>query len=230
MDLNHLNLKTFRDGVYEALKLSILRCELLPGQRLLEKELVSKIGKSRTPVREAIIKLEQEGLVEKLDGKGGYFVSSIRKQDIEEIFQIREILESYCVSLATDRIGQEELNQLGQIIHDEESSGSSENIYSLIESDTRFHEIIYRACGNQKLYEILSHLKNHIYRFRTLSFKFRERKQIPLSNHKKLFLAFKKKDKHLAMRLTTDTISRSKNILLQEVLEGGYGHLWKDTQ
>jgi len=220
MNLDHLNLKTFRDGVYEALKLSILRCELLPGQRLLEKELVSKIGKSRTPVREAIIKLEQEGLVEKLNGKGGYFVSSIRKQDIEEIFNIREVLESYCVSLAIDRIGKEELNQLEQITQEEELSESSGNIYSLIESDTRFHEIIYRACGNQKLYEILNNLKNHIYRFRTLSFKSRERKNIPLSNHKKLLLAFRRKDKNLAKRLTIDTISRSKNILLQEVLEG----------
>jgi DNA-binding GntR family transcriptional regulator len=220
MDLDHLNLKTFRDGVYEALKLSILRCELLPGQRLLEKELVSKIGKSRTPVREAIIKLEQEGLVEKLNGKGGYFVSSIRKQDIEEIFNIREVLESYCVSLTINRIGQEELHQLEQIIHEEELSASSGNIYSLIESDTRFHEIIYRACGNQKLYEILNNLKNHIYRFRALSFKSSQRKNIPLSNHKKLLLAFRRKDKNLAKRLTIDTISRSKNILLQEVLEG----------
>lgn len=219
MALARFDLKNFRDGVYDGLKKSILQCELMPGQRLVEKELISKIGTSRTPIREAIIKLEQEGLVEKLSGKAGYFVSSVGKRGIEEIFGLRKILEDYCIDLATDRIGEEEIKQLGRIIHEEELPENKKNVFTLVELDTKFHEILYKASGNQKLYEVLSNLRNQIYRYRTLSFKTRERRRISLSNHRDLFLAIKKRDKKLARKLTVDTISRSKMILMKEPLE-----------
>jgi len=220
MALDNLSLKTFRDGVYEALKTAILKGELQPGYRLAEKELVSKIGTSRTPIREAIIKLEQEGLVERFDGKGRYFVSSIGKQQIEELFGVREILEDFSIGLAIDRIGEEEIKQLEQIIREEEFPSSKMDVFAQVELDTKFHEVIYRASGNHKLYEILNNLKDHLYRYRAISFRLRERKKIALSNHKRLVLAIKKKDKRLARKLTHDTISRSKMILLEEIVEG----------
>ncbi len=220
MALDNLSLKTFRDGVYEALKTAILKGELQPGYRLAEKELVSKIGTSRTPVREAIIKLEQEGLLERLDGKGGYFVSSVGKQQVEDLFGVREILEDFSIRLAIDRIGEEEIKQLEQIIQEEELPSSKMDVFTMVELDTKFHEVIYRASRNRKLYEILNNLKDHLYRYRTISFRLRERKKIALSNHKKLLLAIKKKDKRLVRRLIHDTISRSKMLLLKEMVEG----------
>lgn len=221
MALEDIHLKTFREGVYEALKLAILRYELPPGQRLLERELVTKIGTSRTPIREAIIKLEQEGLVERHNGGGrGYFVSFIHRQEIEEVYSLRKILESYCVSLVIDRIRQEELEQLEQVIREEELSENIGNIYALVELDTKFHEILYQASRNSKLCEVLRNLKNQIYRYRTMSFKLRQKRKIALSNHRQLLMAIKKKDKRLARKLATDTISRSRSILIKELFEG----------
>lgn len=221
MALEDIHLKTFREGVYEALKLAILRYELPPGQRLLERELVTKIGTSRTPIREAIIKLEQEGLVERHNGGGrGYFVSFIHRQEIEEVYSLRKILESYCVSLVIDRIRQEELEQLEQVIREEELSENIGNISALVELDTKFHEILYKASRNSKLCEVLRNLKNQIYRYRTMSFKLRQKRKIALSNHRQLLMAIKKKDKRLAKKLATDTISRSRSILIKELFEG----------
>jgi DNA-binding GntR family transcriptional regulator len=219
MALTNLKLKSLGNGVYEALKSALLSCELEPGQRLVEKELISFIGTSRTPIREAIIKLEQEGLVTRHNGKGGYFAASIDENKLEEIYGLRNILESYCIGLTIDRITDEELSYLEQIIREEKLPGNQRNIHTLIELDTKFHETIYRASRNKKLYEILSNLRNQIYRCRAMSFKSRERKSIPLWNHKDLFRAIKNKNKRLAKKLVTDTISRSKRIVLQTLLE-----------
>ena len=219
MTLNNIHLKTFRDGVYDAIKTAILKGELPFGQLLIEKELVQKIGTSRTPIREAIIKLEQEGLVERSNGKGGYFVLSFGKQQIEDLFGIREVLENYCISLAIDRVNEDEIKQLDQIVQEEEFPSNKGNVFAMIELDTKFHEILYRASGNHKLFEILSNLRDHLYRYRAMSFRLRERKQITLSNHKKLLSAIKKKDGKLAKKLILDTISRSKAILLEEITD-----------
>jgi len=219
MSLNNIHLKTFRDGVYDAIKMAILKGELPLGQRLIEKELVREIGTSRTPIREAIIKLEQEGLVERSNGKGSYFVSSFGKQHIEDLFGVREVLETFCISLAMDRINEDEIKQLDQVIQEEELPYNKVDVFAMIELDTKFHEILYRASGNYKLYEILSNLRDHLYRYRAMSFRLRERRQIALSNHKKLLSAIKKKDSKLAKKLILDTISRSKAILLEEITD-----------
>ncbi|OGP89709.1 MAG: hypothetical protein A2156_00680 [Deltaproteobacteria bacterium RBG_16_48_10] len=219
MALNNLKLKSLRDGVYEALKSALFSCELEPGQRLVEKELISVIGTSRTPIREAIIKLQQEGLVTKLNGKGGYFVAPIEEREVEEIFGVRKLLEGFCIGLAMDHITDEELNQLERVIREEELPENRQNLYTLIELDTKYHEIIYQASRNRKLCEILSNLKNQIYRYRAMSFKSRERKSIPHWNHKELFRAIKMKNKKLAKKLTLDTISRSKRMILQTFME-----------
>jgi DNA-binding GntR family transcriptional regulator len=219
MSLNNIHLKTFRDGVYDAIKMAILKGELPLGQRLIEKELVREIGTSRTPIREAIIKLEQEGLVERSNGKGSYFVSSFGKQHVEDLFGVREVLETFCISLAMDRINEDEIKQLDQIIQEEDLPYNKGDVFAMIELDTKFHEILYRASGNHKLYEILSNLRDHLYRYRAMSFRLRERRQIALSNHKKLLSAIKKKDIKLAKKLILDTISRSKAILLEEITD-----------
>jgi DNA-binding GntR family transcriptional regulator len=219
MSLNNIHLKTFRDGVYDAIKMAILKGELPLGQRLIEKELVREIGTSRTPIREAIIKLEQEGLVERSNGKGSYFVSSFGKQHVEDLFGVREVLETFCISLAMDRINEDEIKQLDQIIQEEDLPYNKRDVFAMIELDTKFHEILYRASGNYKLYEILSNLRDHLYRYRAMSFRLRERRQIALSNHKKLLSAIKKKDSKLAKKLILDTISRSKAILLEEITD-----------
>ncbi|MCX5798490.1 MAG: GntR family transcriptional regulator, partial [Proteobacteria bacterium] len=91
-----------REQVYKSLKASMLNGVLPPNKRLIEERLAEEMGTSRTPVREAIQKLEKEGLIHKLP-KGGFAVSTITDEDIEEVFGIRSVLEGYAGYLATSR-------------------------------------------------------------------------------------------------------------------------------
>ena len=216
MSFNIACLKRFTDSVYDEIKAAILRGEFLPGQRLNERDMISRVGTSRTPIREAIIKLEKEGLIERFSSKGGYFVTAIGRQHIDDIFGIRKILENYCILLTINQISNDGIRQLEQVVQEEEKP-ANKDIFTLIELDTKFHDIIYKASGNRKLFEIMNNLKDHLCRYRALSFRFRERKQVMLLNHRELLTAIKNKDKKLAKKLTNDTLSRSKSILLQEL-------------
>ena len=219
MIFDNIHLKKLRDGVYEAIKAAILRGELPPGHRLIEKELVSEIRTSRTPIREAIIKLEQEGLIERTNGKTGYFVSSMGRQQVEDLFGVREVLENYSIGLAIERISGDEIRQLDSVVQEEEAMFDKGDVFDLIELDTKFHEILYRASKNRKLHEILGNLKDHLYRYRTLSFRLRKQRNIALSNHRELVMAIKNKDRELARKLTLHTISRSREVLLDEITD-----------
>lgn len=154
-----------RDVVFNTLRQAILRGELKPGERLMEIQLANKLGVSRTPIREAIRKLELEGLVLMIPRKGAE-VADITEKSLRDVLEVRKALEELAVRLACDKITKEEVGNLKAAAQEFKKALASSDITQIAEADVRFHDIIYEATENQKLVQLLNNLREQMYRYR----------------------------------------------------------------
>ncbi len=154
-----------RDVVFNTLRQAILRGELKPGERLMEIKLANKLGVSRTPVREAIRKLELEGLVLMVPRKGAE-VADITEKSLLDVLEVRRALEELSAQLACERITGEELGNLEQAAKDFKKALKSKDIMEIAQADVRFHDVIYVATKNQKLIQLLNNFREQMYRYR----------------------------------------------------------------
>ena len=162
--LNLDNYKPLRDVVFENLRSAILEGKLKSGQRLMEVQLAEQLGVSRTPVREAIRKLELEGLVVMLPRKGAY-VANISVKDLMDVLEIRASLEGLGASLAAERRTEEDIKNLEEIEEEFEQAVITQDIDMLLKKDIEFHECIFKAANNKKL-EMINSLWEQVQRFR----------------------------------------------------------------
>ena len=154
-----------RDVVFNTLRQAILRGELKPGERLMEIQLANKLGVSRTPIREAIRKLELEGLVLMIPRKGAE-VAEITEKSLRDVLEVRRALEELSVQLACEKITKEERRELERVAKEFQQVVKSSDITEIAEVDVRFHDIIYTATDNQKLIQLLNNLREQMYRYR----------------------------------------------------------------
>lgn len=154
-----------RDIVFNTLRKAILKGELAPGERLMEKQLAEKMGVSRTPIREAIRKLELEGLVIMVPRKGAE-VAMITEQDIKDVLEVRAALESLAVKLAIKNMKKDDVNELLAINDAFIGAAKRNDAETVIKKDVEFHDKIYEATSNHKLKSIITNLQEQIYRFR----------------------------------------------------------------
>ncbi|NSI90095.1 GntR family transcriptional regulator [[Clostridium] scindens] len=154
-----------RDVVFNTLRQAILRGELKPGERLMEIQLANKLGVSRTPIREAIRKLELEGLVLMIPRKGAE-VAEITEKSLRDVLEVRRALEELAVQLACEKITKEEIRELERVAKEFQQVVKSSDITEIAEVDVCFHDIIYTATDNQKLIQLLNNLREQMYRYR----------------------------------------------------------------
>ncbi|MDF9407060.1 MAG: putative HTH-type transcriptional regulator YdfH [Pelotomaculum sp. PtaB.Bin013] len=210
------NYKPLRELVFESLREAILLGRLKPGERLMEVQLAEEMGVSRTPVREAIRKLELDGFVIMVPRKGAY-VAGITLKDIADVFEVRAALEGMAAGLAAERITDEELDQLERSLVQIRESQSGDNINAVVEGDTAFHDIIYQASRNQQLVQIITHLREQIQRFRMTSLSQPGRSKFALDEHKKIVEAISDRDVELARVLAREHIENAEQSLLNAV-------------
>ncbi len=154
-----------RDVVFNTLRQAILRGELKPGERLMEIQLANKLGVSRTPIREAIRKLELEGLVLMIPRRGAE-VAEITEKSLRDVLEVRRALEELSVQLACDRITEEQIEELKVAAKEFERVLKSGDVTAYAEADVKFHDIIYFATDNQRLIALLYNLREQMYRYR----------------------------------------------------------------
>ncbi|MDD6742588.1 GntR family transcriptional regulator [Roseburia sp. MUC/MUC-530-WT-4D] len=154
-----------RDVVFNTLREAILKGELKPGERLMELQLAAKLGVSRTPIREAIRMLEQEGLAVTIPRKGAE-VARMTEKDMEDVLEIREALDELAAKIACTRMTEDQLKQLEMIKETFVESTRSHDVKRIAEADVSFHDVIYEATGNPKLVSMLNNLREQIYRYR----------------------------------------------------------------
>ena len=185
-----------RDVVFNTLREAILKGELQPGERLMELQLAAKLGVSRTPIREAIRMLEQEGLAVTIPRRGAE-VAKMTEKDMNDVLQVREALDELAVSIACELITEEELEKLSEAVKNFEEAIGTKDIKQIAEKDIAFHDIIHQASRNPKLVTILNNLREQIYRYRIQYLK--DEKNYPnlLDEHREILEALMKKDKAL---------------------------------
>ena len=154
-----------RDVVFNTLREAILKGDLKPGERLMELQLASKLGVSRTPIREAIRMLEQEGLAVTTPRKGAE-VAKMTLKDMEDVLEIRDALDELAVRIACQKITDEQLKQLEDVKELFEKNTQTNNVKNIAEADVSFHDVIYEATGNPKLVTLLNNLREQVYRYR----------------------------------------------------------------
>ena len=154
-----------RDVVFQTLRQAILKGELKPGERLMEIQLAQKLGVSRTPVREAIRKLELEGLVLMIPRKGAE-VAEITIKDLEDVLEVRAALEELAVCDACENITEEQILALKEAADNFRVALESDDLVKCAETDMAFHEVIYSATNNKRLLQILNNLREQMYRYR----------------------------------------------------------------
>ena len=174
-----------RDVVFNTLRKAILRGELKPGERLMEIQLANKLGVSRTPIREAIRKLELEGLVLMIPRKGAE-LAQITEKNMQDVLEVRKALEELSVQLACERITPEQVEEMKMAAEDFRKVLKSGDVTKIAEADVKFHDIIFAATNNQRLITLLNNLREQMYRFRVEYLKQKECYPQLLEEHDKL--------------------------------------------
>ncbi len=190
-----------RDVVFNTLREAILRGDLKPGERLMELQLAAKLGVSRTPIREAIRMLEQEGLAVTIPRKGAE-VAKMTEKDMEDVLQVREALDELAASVACEQISEEQLAVLRRTMHEFEESTKTRDLKRIAEADVRFHDIIYQATGNPRLVSMLSNLGEQMYRYRVEYLKEEKNYPVLIREHALIVEGLTVKDK----KKVTDTM------------------------
>ena len=212
------NYKPLRELVFESLREAIIEGRLKPGERLMEMQLADEMGVSRTPVREAIRKLELEGFVVMIPRKGAY-VSGISVKDIVEVFEVRAALEAMAAGLAAERITDIELEELERALVQITEVSDKDDFEAIVETDTNFHDLIYRACRNERLVQIITHLKEQIQRFRTTSLAQPGRLRDAQSEHRSIVEAISERNVEMAQSLAREHIENAEQSLLNSMRE-----------
>ncbi|MDD2221533.1 MAG: GntR family transcriptional regulator [Clostridia bacterium] len=176
--------------VYEKLENDILSGRYRPDEALIEKNISKEMGVSRTPVREALRQLEQEGLVKSIPNKG-VVVTRVEPQDIEDIYTIKKSIEGLAARLAAERITPEELRELEEVVDLSEFYADKNDIDRLVELDSRFHAIIFRASRNRPLMQTLQQFHVFVKRARSESLHRKGRFPQMVAEHRRIFLAIK---------------------------------------
>lgn len=204
--------KPLRDIVFETLRTAILDGNLKPGERVMEVQLAEKLGVSRTPVREAIRKLELEGLLEMIPRKGAY-VADVSIKDVLNVLEVRASLEGLAASLAAERITEEEIEHLKQSAKEFEEMNRANDRDGMVAKDTEFHSILLNASGNNKLLSIVEDLSDYVQRFRVIYFtEYSDSKDI-IEEHRKLLNAISERDGEKASQAAKDHIESIGNYL-----------------
>ncbi len=201
------NYKPLREIVFEYLRNSILDGSLKPGERLMELQLAEKLGVSRTPIREAIRKLELEGLVEMIPRKGAY-VADLSIKDILDVLEVRTNLEGLATYLAAERMNEEDIEELKRILKKFEDSIGSMDKEKMIEFDDMFHDKIIRGSRNNKLIQIVQSLHEQLQRFRVIYFsEYKEYKHL-LNYHQAILDAIMNKEPEKAKEYAENHIRK----------------------
>jgi len=187
------NYKPLGEVVFDYLRNAILSGDLKPGERLMEINLAEQLGVSRTPVREAIRKLELENFVEMIPRKGAY-VAQLKAKDILDILEIRALFDGYAASAAAQRMSDEEVKSLGSTLDKFNKAVVKGDKQAMIDTDNRFHDQLIQATKNRKLIEIVSGLQDQFQRFRIIYFNEFDNYTDMQNSHQELYEAISKRD------------------------------------
>lgn len=203
-----------RDVVFDTLRQAILKGDMEPGERLMEITLANKLGVSRTPIREAIRKLELEGLVNMIPRKGAV-VASISEKDMRDVLEVRITLEELAVKLAIKNMTDEDIEALRQASKDFENAVISHDVVTIVEADVAFHDIIYNKTQNNRLIQIINNLREQMYRYRLEYIKDARTHSILINEHNDIIECIRSKNVEEAKNAVREHIANQEKSIVR---------------
>lgn len=203
-----------RDVVFNTLRQAILRGELKPGERLMEIHLADKLGVSRTPIREAIRKLELEGLVTMIPRRGAE-VAQITEKSLRDVLEVRRDLDAFSCVLACERITKEELEQLRVACEEFAQAARSGDASLIAKADVKVHDIIVCATGNDRLKEVINNLSEQMYRYRFEYIKDTSNYEKLVEEHRLIYESIVRKDQKAAAEIAKVHIDNQEQSILK---------------
>ena len=207
-----------RDVVFNTLRKAILKGELKPGERLMEIALAERLGVSRTPVREAMRKLELEGLVVMIPRRGAQ-VANITEKDLNDVLEVRMALENLSIENACKKLTEEQLAELKRAAKVFEATMEEGNLVKLAEADVAFHEVIYQSSDNRRLNQVLNNLREQIYRYRVEYLKEEETRKLLVKEHDEIYEAIRNRDVKTAQEISYQHIENQREAIVRSIRE-----------
>jgi DNA-binding GntR family transcriptional regulator len=199
--------KSLGQYVYDNLKRAVLRGDIAAGSRIVESRLATTMGISRTPIREAIHKLEREGLV-RHNPSVGFFVVGLTQADIDETFGIRSVLESYAAKLAAIKHSPDELEPLEEKIAEYQMHLDREELESLPRINTEFHDLLYGLSRSPRLIKMINDLRDLIYRFREVILEMEDMARASNRDHRLMLESIRQRNAEEVEKLVKEHICR----------------------
>ena len=208
-----------RERAYKQLKSKVLSGDFNQGQRLTEEYLARKLGVSRTPVREALHKLESEGLIKQLETRG-FCVARDSHEEMEDLFDIRAALEGYAIRLVCECISEETFEQLNGFIERAEDALTRNNTAEIFEYNTQFHDTLHGVIAHRPRYHsLIADMRKYVLRYRKDTLHYLEAAKRTIDGHRKILLALGLKDPDLCERMMREHVQVAKEDALQKTTE-----------
>lgn len=206
-----------RDVVVKTLRQQILTGKLKPGERLLEIHLAEELGVSRTPIREAIRKLELEGLVTMIPRRGAE-VAQISEKGMSDVLEVRKALDSLAGELACARITEGEKEQLREACLDFEKAVATKDKAKIAKADVAFHNIITEATRNIRLAQLLNNLSEQMYRYRFEYIKDENQHKALAEEHKRIYEAIRDNKPEQAVEALKNHIDNQEKTIVRQIM------------
>lgn len=205
-----------RDVVFNTLRQAILTGELKPGERLMEIHLANRLGVSRTPIREAIRKLELEGLVTMIPRRGAE-VAQITEKSMKDVLEVRRTLDALSAELACERISPKEEEDLKTACMNFEAAVRTKDTKAIAKADVAIHDIIAVATGNQRLIQLINNLAEQMYRYRFEYIKDATQHERIIEEHRIIYESIVKKDKEAAAEMAKTHIDNQEKAVIARI-------------
>jgi DNA-binding GntR family transcriptional regulator len=194
MALNTLEFSRMGNLAYQAIRDAIFSGEFESGTRLNQDDLARRLGVSRAPIRDALNRLETEGLVQTLSRAGGVVVAAATELEMAHIYELRVILDTACTRLACERMSNGDLARLQQVVEETERVTQAPDLQGIVQAHADFHYLIYAASGNPELTKVARNLWDRSYRYRVLALSNLENARRGLLQHRAILTALQARD------------------------------------
>ncbi len=204
-----------RERAYEFLKEAVLAGRFNPGERLTEEHLAKTLGFSRTPIREALHKLESEGLIKPMATRG-FIASQDSAEEVEELFEIRAVLEGYALRVICARMTDAVLARLEDCVARAEEALKARSLERMLQWNTRFHDTLHELITDKRrLYQQMVTMRQYVLRYRKNTLQYPDGGKRTVDGHRTILMALKLKDADLCERVMREHIQQSKWDALQ---------------
>ena len=193
--------KSMRHKAYDEIKKRIIFYDLKPGEKVFENDMAKKLKISRTPVREALLMLENEKLIECTD-KLGFVVRKLSSNVVSDYFEIRRVIEEFALPLIIERITPSEIKILGRNLADARKAVKAVDMHNVIRHETEFHQILYKSTKSDVFIETISHLVDKFHWLRAIALHAPGGAGESLKDHEKMIRALEEKNTNDLKKVT----------------------------